>query len=122
MESKPRTSVLPDMPQPASITDRRIRHVLEQIDAEPQHSVPSLARAHSLSASHLEHLFKRHTGRRLREHIIHARVCRAEHLLKTTELSIKEIALCVGYAHSPSFIRVFTSIRDESPRAYRHRA
>jgi transcriptional regulator GlxA family with amidase domain len=83
------------------------------------HSVTGLAHDLNLSASRLEHLFKHYTGRCLREHIIQSRVRQAERLLKTTAMSVKEIAAQVGYAHAPSFIRVFTGVCGQSPQRFR---
>lgn len=110
---------LVDVSTHSAISDRRIHKVLELVSSAPHHTIPVLAQSVNLSASRLEHLFKQYTNGCLREHIIKARVHHAERLLQTTELSIKEIAAHLGYAHSPSFIRVFTAARGQSPRRFR---
>ena len=104
------------------ISDGRISKVMERVASSPHHSIRMIARDLNLSASRLEHLFKHHTGRCLRGHIIDARVRRAEHLLRTSELRVKEISAHVGYAHTSSFIRVFASVMGRTPQAYRRSA
>jgi two-component system response regulator YesN len=74
-----------------------------------------------LSKSHLQHVFKRQTGLRLGQLIVEQKLRRAAHLLKSSNLRIKEIASSVGYEHTSSFIRAFERRFAEAPQAYRHR-
>src|SRR5215472_8892535 len=53
-------------PEPASlitaVQERRLRKILETIEAEPLRNIFDLAQELNLSTSHLQHLFKQHTG------------------------------------------------------------
>lgn len=52
-------------------------------------------------------------------HVIRLRIERASELLKTTDLSITEIAFAVGYNDSNYFSRQFRKSTDYTPRQYR---
>jgi transcriptional regulator GlxA family with amidase domain len=103
-------------------SDGRVLKVIELVSVMPGRSVGALARSLNLSASRLEHLFKQDTDASLHDHIIAVRARHAKRLLTTTELSIKEIASRLGYAHAPSFTRVFSAATGQTPREYRERA
>jgi two-component system response regulator YesN len=66
-------------------------------------------------------LFKQQTGLRLGHLLAEQRLRNAAHLLKSTNMRIKEIACAVGYEHASSFIRAFERYFNEAPQAYRHR-
>jgi AraC family transcriptional regulator of arabinose operon len=91
------------------LRDRRIQKVLEILERDPSLDVAELAKKVNLSSSRLEHLFKEQLGVRLGEQILRCRLTTAAELLKSTEMTIKEIAHIVGYEHSSSFIRAFKS-------------
>lgn len=79
------------------------------------------------SVSHYLHVSRRHLTRLFAEGIHESfssfvrqeRIQKASHLLKTTELSIKEIAQMTGFGSVHSFTRAFTSERSLSPGKYR---
>ena len=99
--------------------DRRVTKIHSIVADSPRVCLRELAHELNLSSSRVEHLFTKHTGRCLREHIVHARMSRAAHMLRTTELRVKEIAAHLGYAHTPSFVRTFLNFHGTTPHQYR---
>lgn len=104
-----------------SITpERRLRMVIELIDSNPASSVCDLAGKVSLSPTHLQRLFKRQMGIQLGCFIAESRLQKAAELLRSTNLSIKEVAHRVGYQHHSSFIRAFERRFAQAPKRYRN--
>jgi transcriptional regulator GlxA family with amidase domain len=102
------------------VRERRLRRVLERIEAGPPQSVSELARGVRLSPAHLQRLFKQETGVHISDLLVENRLCNAARLLSTTEMEIKEIAYLVGYQHHSSFVRAFQRRFHQSPKEYRH--
>src|SRR5216684_3623270 len=101
--------------------DYRIRKVLEFIERDPSKSVLELASLVNLSSSRLGHLFKLQMGVDLSHFLVNERLEKAAELLRQTELSIKEIAIRVGYHHSSSFDRGFQNKFGVPPAYFRRR-
>jgi len=81
--------------------------------------VHELAREVHLSRGRLQSLFKKEMGVLISDYLAGQRLQRAAHLLKTSSLSIKEIAFSVGYGHHSSFTRAFENRFSQSPKQYR---
>ena len=105
----------------ASSIDRRVRKVLQAIEADPACELQDLARMVSLSTSRLSHLFKTATGVSLQSFHSDARLEKAAELLQSTHMPLKEISYYVGYRHAPSFVRAFRTKVGASPHDYRSR-
>lgn len=103
----------------SSLTERRLRQVVEVIGQEPWSSIQDLAVKVSLSPAHLQRLFKRQTGIQLGGLLVERRLQKAAELLTLSNLSIKEIAHAVGYGHHSSFVRAFQRRFAQAPRQYR---
>lgn len=101
------------------VRERRLRRVLERIEAGPPQSVSELARGVRLSPAHLQRLFKQETGVHISDLLVESRLRNAAHLLSTTEMEVKEIAYLVGYQHHSSFVRAFQRRFRQSPKQYR---
>jgi two-component system response regulator YesN len=101
--------------------ERRLRLVVETIEADPSSSIRDLADVVSLSPEHLQRLFKQQAGTPLGSLIVQRRLAKAARLLTLSNLSIKEIAHTVGYAHHSSFVRAFQRRFDVAPKRYRSR-
>jgi AraC family transcriptional regulator, arabinose operon regulatory protein len=99
--------------------DYRIRKILQIIEDDPSKSVADLAQGMNLSSSRLGHLFRTQVGIDLDGFLRGARLERAAELLRTTELSIKEIAAQVGYHHASSLDRGFKQRFALEPADYR---
>src|SRR6202046_2082505 len=103
---------------PAS-QDERLRRILEIIESGSLCTIGDLALEFHLSASHLQHLFKAHTGSRLGRRLAEQRLHRAALLLLQSNMSVKEVAYAVGYKHPPSFVRAFERFFQRAPGHYR---
>jgi transcriptional regulator GlxA family with amidase domain len=104
--------------------DYRIRKVLESLAHDPAKSIPELAGMVNLSRSRLGHLFKLQMGVDLSHFLANQRLEKGAELLQRTELSIKQIAVIVGYHHASSFGRGFQNKFGAAPIDFRrkHRA
>jgi AraC-like DNA-binding protein len=105
----------------STLTERRLRQVVEVIELEPSCSIQDLAVRVSLSPAHLQRIFKRQTGIQLGGLLVERRLQKAAELLTLSNLSIKEIAHTVGYGHHSSFVRAFQRRFSQAPRQYRLR-
>jgi AraC-like DNA-binding protein len=104
----------PDFQSPIDIAIGHIRsHVGEKI------SLQDLARLTNLSVYYFSHSFKQQTGYSPTEYIISTRIDTAKVLLKSTSLTIAEIAERVGYESSGSLINLFVQKVGCSPREFR---
>jgi len=101
--------------------DYRIRKILEFLEDDPAKSVRELANLVSLSSSRLGHIFKLQMGVDLSHFLANERLQKAAELLRQTELSIKEIAIRVGYHHASSFDRGFQNKFGVPPVDFRKR-
>ncbi len=72
-----------------------------------------------MSRSNLMRVFRKATGQTPIEYLVRLRIQKAMELLQSTDLSITEIALEVGFNDSNYFTRQFRRILGESPRAFR---
>jgi len=101
--------------------DRRIELVISKIDSDPGScSLPALAALVLLSPSRLRHLFKQETGTTPSHYLKIARLVKAELLLRTTFLSVKEIMNLVGLTSS-HYVREFRREYGLSPTEYRQK-
>src|SRR5690606_36210073 len=71
------------------------------------------------SPSSVSKWFKQSTGRTFTEYIHYLRVSRAESLLLSTEMSITDIAMEVGFQSIRTFTRAFKLLKGTSPKKYR---
>lgn len=81
--------------------------------------VKDVAEEVGLSLYHFSRLFKKETGCAPHDFIVIMRMNAAKKLLKTTELSIEEIALKIGYEYSASFVNAFTRRVGVTPKKFR---
>jgi transcriptional regulator GlxA family with amidase domain len=102
-----------------ALQEKRFRKILEVIESEPPRHIQALAVECNLSQSHLQHLFKQHTGLGLGHLLNERRLARAADLLVCSNMSIKEVACAVGYEHTSSFTRAFVRRFEMPPRRYR---
>jgi AraC-like DNA-binding protein len=84
--------------------------------------VGELARKANISASHLRHLFKVETGLTLTQYVKLIRMQKAEQLLLSTFLSVKEIMNRVGINNESYFSREFKRTFGLAPLQYRNSA
>lgn len=106
-----------DSEQHRSAVLRSINYIKNHIDQKI--TLEELANHVNLSRYYFSHLFKAETGYSPREYIISSRLDKAKILLKTTRLSISEIAYKIGYDNPGSFINLFCSKVGISPSTFR---
>lgn len=81
--------------------------------------MPELARSLGLSLRSLNRRFHQSTGTSPGAYLQQQRINSARELLRTSNLSIAEVALAVGYADSGYFCRLFKDAMKQTPREYR---
>ena len=82
-------------------------------------SLRDVAKAVALSPRHLATRVRTETGKSVGEWITTFRIARARALLRTTELSIEEVAVEVGWSDATHFIRTFSREEGRTPSAFR---
>lgn len=82
-------------------------------------SVEELAARVNLSPSHFQRLYKEQFGVSCYEDLLSARIKAAQYYLKSTEMSVKEIASVCGYENDVCFMRRFRERTGVTPTVYR---
>lgn len=72
-----------------------------------------------ISIYYLAHVFKQQTGYSPKQYMLRRRLGEAQTLLISTELSVTEISLAVGYGNPNHFDRMFSKYIGMSPSSYR---
>ena len=83
-------------------------------------SVPQLAAMENLSNSRYIALFNKHLGMSPTAYIIKLRINTACELLISTDMSIKQVGISVGYPDSHFFSKLFKKYMGASPNEYRY--
>ena len=101
--------------------DRRIELIISKFETETSSSwnTPALARLVGLSPSRFRHLFKQETGTSPAQYLKDFRLRKAETMLRTTFLSVKQILKRVGLRSNSHFVHDFKKIQGMTPTAYR---
>jgi transcriptional regulator GlxA family with amidase domain len=100
------------------------RHLLRAKDlADARYFEPldvdDMARAAGLSRAHFSREFRRAFGETPHGYLLTRRLERAAALLRTTDHSVAEVCLAVGWQSIGSFTTSFTRTYGKSPTAYR---
>jgi AraC-like DNA-binding protein len=94
-----------------------IRYINEHIDEVL--SLNELSSLVSLSPYYFTRVFKKEVGMPPHEYIIETRINAAKFYLKTTNLTIKEIAMNLGFSNESSFCTTFKKRENLTPSQYR---
>lgn len=113
--------------QPAAPPDawwKRLEELCAGILERPQEdwALARLARRLHLSPAHLSRRFAAHAGAPLSAFVIAARLERARHLLRESDLPVKAVAERCGYASLHFFSRQFRQRHGRGPAAWRRNA
>ena len=81
--------------------------------------IPAIAQELGTSARSLNRRFKAATGLSPSAYLQHQRLNTARDLLRTSNLSVTEVALAVGYNDSDYFCRLFRNAMKQTPSDYR---
>lgn len=98
----------------------RARDVMDSRYAEPL-DVAALARVAHVSPAHFSRTFRSVFGESPHRYLQRRRVERAMALLRTTDRSVTDICMAVGFSSLGTFSRTFTAVVGESPTAHRAR-
>jgi len=90
-----------------------------QLHLEEELSLAYLAEHFGKNASALSHSFSKETGCSLTKFIHQTRIREAVRLFNTTDFSVSDIAVMVGYQDFSYFSKVFSQQTGLSPRAYK---
>lgn len=104
--------------------DRRIELAMAAIENDLARAwdVAQLAALVNLSTSRFRHVFKEETAQSISQYLRERRLERAEFLLRTTFLSIKEVKTEAGLSSTSHFVRYFKQKYGITPGAYRKHA
>jgi AraC family transcriptional regulator len=109
--------------QAGSIADRRLTSVIAFMRenlGEPI-TIAEMARVAAVSPFHFSRLFHRQVGQTPQRYMAEQRMLAAEGMLRSTELSVFEIAEACGFAHQSAFSTAFLRRFSVSPTTYRSR-
>lgn len=113
------SSLLDAKDGPLLLPVRRRLHRYIRTHLEDGLSVSDLAAHVDMSLAYFSRLFKRTVGLTPYQYVLRERVRWAQHLLETTDTSIAEIALRVGFANQSHLTRRFRAITHTTPGTYR---
>lgn len=120
------TQALTAMTEPAvprdrtHLIDQAVSCITQRVGEEP--TVAELARMVGLSEYHFIRVFRETMGVTPRQYIIANRMNHARYLLKTTGLTIAEIAGMAGYSSESMFTAAFRRTQGVTPSSYRSHA
>lgn len=100
---------------------KKVRMIIEENLDNPDFNIDSIAQSVGLSRSSFFKKLKNLLGVAPVDFIKEIRLNKAEQLIKTTELSISEIAYAVGFRDAGYFSKCFRSKYNQSPRDYMNR-
>ena len=98
----------------------RARDAMDRAYASPL-DVPALARIALISEGHFIRTFKQTFGETPHRYLQRRRIERAMYLLRTTERTVTDICMDVGFSSLGTFSRTFTDVVGETPSAFRRR-
>lgn len=97
----------------------RVRAIIDEEYANPVLDLRMIAESINLSQSYVSRMFKSRYEIGIPQYINHVRIEHAKELIRCGDLSIKAIALQVGYASDVQFIRVFKKSENITPGVFR---
>ncbi|GAB3202359.1 helix-turn-helix transcriptional regulator [Geodermatophilus arenarius] len=104
-------------------SNRRMLRARDEMDrsyGEPL-DVPALARIAHVSEAHFIRTFKETFGETPHRYLQRRRVERAMFLLRSTDRTVTDICMAVGFSSLGTFSRVFAEVVGEPPSVYRRR-
>lgn len=98
---------------------RRAIEVIESSFKDPNLTVANAARRIGVNRDYLSHQFRLQTGRRMSRYIFARRMQYACHLLRSTNLQIRQVALSSGFLNTDWFSHTFHEYEGITPTQYR---
>lgn len=95
--------------EPGSDKSLIVKRVVDYIDENFSRdlTVEELSKVAGLSAYYFSRVFKKYTGFTLHEYVVKSRITGAKILLKSTDLTLKEIAFRCGFSNESAFSNSF---------------
>jgi AraC-like DNA-binding protein len=117
------TEIQPRM-LPASVTPRqyhKIQKAIRFVDDSYRTDISrdAVAGLAGMSSSHFSRMFRKVMGMSYQDYLNSRRITKAKKLLRTSPLSITEIAEYLGFADTTGFGRIFKKLTGHTPSAYR---
>ena len=103
------------LPAEETLSEQIIRYMNEHIGNV---NLKKIAAHFSYHPNYLSTVIRRELGKTFSEVLLEQRMDRAAILLKSTELSIEEIAYMLGYSNSSNFYKAFREYYGRSPREF----
>ena len=91
----------------------------EQNFTDNNMSLDMIATQFNVHPTYISHFFKEYIGENFSDYIAKKRIEKAKELLRSTDLTVSEIAIKVGYANSAGLIKNFKKIENSTPGKYR---
>jgi transcriptional regulator GlxA family with amidase domain len=102
--------------------DPRVQQIVRLVDTalnDPTLSVARIANEVHLSVSQTRYLMQHHLGTSPKQYLLQKRLLRAQQLLESSFLTIKEVMVAVGMNDPTHFGRQFKRTFGVAPRQYR---
>ncbi|GLX66735.1 helix-turn-helix domain-containing protein [Paenibacillus glycanilyticus] len=102
---------------PESVAKQILEYIQNNFDKEI--SLGGIADQLHLDPSYVSRLFKQEISVTFMDYVISLRLEKTKELLKTSEMTVKDIGASVGYANQRSFNRIFKKVEGMTPGEYR---
>lgn len=114
-----RPQLVPD--SKGCLSEHQLQKVFKyiQVHLEQDVALSDIAGVLNLSQYHFCRLFKQSTGLAPHQYLTQCRIDRAKQLLRTTQLTITEVAFAVGFNNHSSFTRLFRQYIGMTPKEFR---
>ena len=96
-----------------------IEKYIKQNYTDPSMGLNKISDEFRISESYFSHMFKEKTGVNFSTHLENMRMTEAARLIQTTDISLNELYIAVGYNNSTSFRRAFKKVFGVTPSAMR---
>lgn len=105
-------------------SNRRLLRARDAMDRDfaGRLTIGDLASVACISEANFIRSFKAVFGETPHRYLQRRRIERAMYLLRTTDISVTEVCMSVGFSSLGSFSRTFTSVVGETPSAFRDRS
>lgn len=109
---------IPSPPVQNAVVDEIIAYIQANY-CRGDFSIQEIAEHFEMLPTNIGNYFKEQTGSGLLEYLISLRMKRAKELLHSTDMTVKEISMSVGYYNDSSFIRRFKQHEGVTPNEFR---